>query len=112
MIEQAHGEYCIGKREDDVVIRNGEEIVKPVFDPLTPSRALAFGAMTVAAGVIGHFGMSAAITAIHVVPESATTTILDRAHNSRLLLGQCMGLTKGIPVEAKDIGYFIFRPVI
>lgn len=66
--ERAEG---IGKGEDDVEMGHGEDAGQGALDPLSPFTALAFGAVAIAAGIVGDIlRMPARRAGIDVTPEA------------------------------------------
>jgi hypothetical protein len=49
----------MGKRDDDMKVMGWQEPLFPVLEPFGLAQTLAFGTMTVAAGVVGNAGESA-----------------------------------------------------
>ena len=98
--------------EDDVVIRNRQELGLAVFEPLPRRGGLALRAVAVAAGIVGDALVRAVLAALDVAAEHGGATGLDRRHD--LQLGEAhvtgVGLPPRRPMGAKDVGDLEERP--
>ena len=91
--------------EDDVEIGNVQQLGLPCRQPVFRRRALALGAMAVAARVVGDLGVGAVRTCCHVAAERRRTTALDGRHDLELAEADVTGIgpTPSGPVGAEDI---------
>jgi hypothetical protein len=98
--------------EDDVIIRNRQELRLAVFEPSSRGGRLALRAVTIPAGVVGDPFARAVLAALDVAAERGCATGLDRRHD--LQLGEAhvtgVGLSPRRPVGAKDVGDLKARP--
>ena len=98
--------------EDDVIIRNRQELGLAVFEPLPRRGGLALRAVAVAAGIVGDALVRAVLAALDVAAERGGATGLDRRHD--LQLGEAhvtgVGLPPRRPMGAKDVGDLEERP--
>ena len=80
-----HGDQGIkfrGEGEDHMEIRNGEEVLTAGLDPFFFPQGLAFGAVTVPAGVIRYFYMTAVVALIPMAAQNRSSADLDGMHDS------------------------------
>jgi len=61
---EGEGSQRVRDREDDVEIGNGEKVFEPIVHPAMAVGGLAFGAVAVAAGVVGDALMTAGIAGV------------------------------------------------
>jgi hypothetical protein len=71
--------------EDQVEVSDGQQFGLAIGQPAPGRRALAFGAVAIAAGVIGDVAMAAVLTGRHMATERRGATALDRTHHLHLL---------------------------
>jgi hypothetical protein len=93
----------IGHREDEMMVFGGQQ---PPLLSLKPSHlleALAFGTVTVAAGVVGDLPVSAPITLLDVTAQDCGAALGNGPDDPRLLAGK---LRQPIGVLAEDVGEF------
>ena len=92
--------------EDDVIVRDRQELGLALRQPLARRRALTLRAVAVAAGVVGDAFVRAVLTALDVTAKRGGAAGLDRRH--RLQLGEAhatgVGLAPSRPMGAKDVG--------
>lgn len=99
--ERAEG---IGKGEDDVEMRNREDAGQGALDPLSPFTALAFGAMAIAAGVVGDvLRMPARRAGIDVATKVRGAADTEPIKNLALSKGCSMVSEVGVSVLSDDI---------
>ena len=99
------------QREDDMYIRDVEQLALAGCEPALPRLRLALRAVPIAARVIGDGLVSAGVTPIEVAPEGGRATARDRAEDRSLLRAQPrMLLDKGVALRVEDIGHLHGRP--
>lgn len=84
------------KREDDMEVGNRQEVGDTGGDPFRPSRALALGAMAVAAGIVSDAGRAAAVTCFNVAAEPGRAAGFDRAHDTAFASAEMAGVVAGV----------------
>ena len=89
-----------GKREDNMEVANGQQVGFALGEPGACCRALAFGAVPVAAAVVGNTPVPAVLTGINVAAKRRCATGLDRRHDLELMKAQVPGM--GGPVGGAD----------
>ena len=92
--------------EHDVEVADRQEIGLAGGQPVPCRRALAFGAMPVAAAVIGNPAMAAVLACLDMTAEGGGAAGLDRRHHLHLTEAQMtgMGRAPGGTMAMKDIG--------
>eukprot|EP01137_Pigoraptor_chileana_P001305 Opistho-2@38753 len=92
--------------EDDVEVADREQIGLSRLEPRARGGALALGAVTVAAAVVGDAPMSAVFACLDMAPKRRGPALLDRRHDLELLETEMPGM--GSPIRgtsaAEDIG--------
>ena len=86
-------------------ICDGQKVLYSCFDPLLFLQGLTFGAVPVAARVVGCFHV-AAILRVALIPMAAKgrgSACLDCSHGSQLIEGQRMGFSVSRAVLTEDI---------
>ena len=93
-------------REHDVEVADGQQVRLARRQPLARGRALALGAVPVAAGVVGDAGVAAALAGLDVASERRGATGLDGRHHLELAEADVAGLggAPGRTVPAEDVG--------
>ena len=81
------------QREDDVEVAYREQVRLALGQPGTRRRALALGAVPVAAAVVGDADQAAVVTSVDVAAESCGATGLDRRHDLELVQAQVPGMS-------------------
>ncbi len=96
---------CPRQGEDDVEIGHGQQLGQACGEPVLGGFALALGAVTVAAGVIGDVVVPAVLTGREVTAKRRRAAALDRRHGLQLVEAQVAGLgpTVAGPVVAEDV---------
>src|ERR1700724_2770387 len=91
--------------EDQVEIADRQEIGLAGGEPVLRRRALALGAMPVAAGVIGDPPVAALLTAFDMTAEGGRAATLDARQHLELAEADMpgIGLTPGGPMAVKDV---------
>ena len=94
--------------EHDMVIGNRQQFGLPIGQPLLRRDTLAFGAMAVATGVVGHAQGSAIGASIDVTAERGGAAFLNRRHDLHLAEAQMtgIGMAKAWPEVAEHIRHF------
>ena len=97
-----HGLVLVGdvadrrrQREDHVVVRHGQQLGLAVGQPFLRRRALALGAMPVAAGVVGDVRVGALLAARDMPAESRRAAALDGRHDLQLAEAHMTGVGSG-----------------
>ncbi len=92
--------------EDDVEVADRQEIGLALREPCPRGRALALGAVPVAAGVVGDTQMAAVVAALDMAAERGRPAVHDRRHDLELVQAQVPGM--GGPVgwagSSEDVG--------
>ena len=91
--------------EDDMVIFHRQQLGLSRLQPVLGGGALAFGAMAVAAGIVGDVAMAALAAGRDVAAEGGGAAGLDGRHDLQLAKAQMAGPgpAPGRPVGAEDI---------
>jgi hypothetical protein len=87
-------------------ISSGKQILSPRFKPSLLIQALAFGTMTVPAGIVGDPQSSTMITLIHVAPKLSGAADLNSPHGTQMPQRHLVGLLVGLSIGPEDIGHF------
>src|SRR4051812_48852233 len=72
------------QREYHMVVLHRQQIALPRLEPAARSRALALGAMAVAAGVVGDLVTATTFTAQYMSPQRRAAALLDGRHDLEL----------------------------
>ena len=80
--------------EHDVEVRDRQQLGLSVGEPLRPSQALAFGAVPVAAGIVGDADLAAVGALLDMAAERRRAARLDGAHDPTLPVGQGGGVCR------------------
>jgi hypothetical protein len=94
--------------KDDVEVLDVEKFGVTFLNPLGARQRLAFGAMAVAAGVIGIALMATLVALLEMTAQCRCAAHLDRAHDAPLRRGQRRAMLFSIDfsVVAENIRYF------
>lgn len=94
--------------KDDVEVRHAEKLSLPILDPCLGVCAMAFGAGTIEAGVIGIVGPSAGLTDKDLSTEPFGTTIQDILHGHSMPWRHTIpeGIQIGLAILSEDVGHF------
>jgi hypothetical protein len=92
--------------EDDVIIRNRQQLGLAVFEPSPRGGRLTLRAVAISAGIVGDPLVRAVLAALDVSAERGRATGLDRRHDLELVEAHVtgVGLAPCRPVGAKDVG--------
>jgi len=85
-----HGDQGIefgGEGEDQMEIRDGQEILTARLDPSFFPQGLTFGAMSISAGVIGDLQMATVVALIFMASQDCGSADLDGPHDSQGIAG-------------------------
>ena len=95
-----------GKREDDMEVADRQQVGFALGQPGARSGALAFGAVPIAAAVVGNAPVPAVLAGIDVAAERRRAAVLDRRHDLELGQAQMTGLDGTIAgaFSSEDIG--------
>jgi hypothetical protein len=95
------------EREDDMVVADREEFVRPGGEPLIARVRQALRAVPIATRVEGDGAMSAGGTAIKMPAQRGGPTALDRPQHAEVLRGQpdAMGLDEACAVSTDDVSH-------
>ena len=93
------------QREDDMEVADRQQIGFARGEPVPCRRALAFGAMPVAAGVVGDAAVAAVLARLDMAAERGGAAGLDRRHHLQLAEAQMagMGRAPGGAVAMEDV---------
>ena len=88
-----------------MIIFDRQQIGLTRVEPIVGRRALALGAMAIAAGIVGDEGVRAILAARDVAAEDRRATVLDGRHGLELAETHMAGIgpTPGRPMGAEDI---------
>ena len=94
------------QREDDVEVADRQEIGDARGEPPPCRRALAFGTVPVAAGVVGDAVVTAVRARLDMTAEGCGATGLDRRHHLHLAEAEMagMGRAPGGAMAMEDVG--------
>ena len=81
------------QREDDVEAADRKKVRLALGQPGTRRRALALGAVPIAAAVVGDANEATFVTSVDVAAESCGATGLDRRHDLELVQAQVPGMS-------------------
>ena len=99
------------QREDDVHIRDVEQVTLAGVEPALSRLRLALRAVPIAARVIGDGLVSAGVTPIEMTTQCGGATARDRPKDRSLLRAQPrMLLEEGVALRVEDIGHLHRRP--
>ena len=84
------GDGC-GQREHDMEVAGRQQIGAARVQPRERRGALAFGAVAIAAGIVGDVGMRALFAAPEVSSERCRAASRDRRHDTQLSEAQMTG---------------------
>ena len=102
-IPRVQGVQFVRQSEHDMEIRDGEDFPFPSGDPALAGLRLAFRAVAITTGIIGHAALVAtARTGIDVATECRCAAAGDRAQHGQLLVAEPASLTvKAIVLRAE-----------
>ena len=94
-----------GSREDDVEIADRQQIGLAGREPILRRRALALGAMAVAARVVGDAAVAAILAALDMPAERGRAAVLDGRHHLKLAEAHMPGIGSAPvgPMAMKDV---------
>ena len=95
-----------GQREHDVEVSHRQQIGFALGEPYARGRALAPGAVPIAAAVIGDPPKAAVLTGLDMTTQCSGAAVFDRQHHLELMQAQVpgMGGPVGAPGSTEDIG--------
>jgi hypothetical protein len=93
------------QREHHVEVGQGQQLGLAICEPVPRRRALAFGAVPVAAGVVGDADVATLLAALDMPAEGCRAAGLDGAHHLELAEADVAGMggAPGSPMSAEDI---------
>jgi len=92
------------EREDDVEVRNRQELPRPGFQPAGAGRPLTLGTVAVTAGVVRDHLVAAPIALLRVTAQRCGTTGLDVPQHPPLMRGGAMLFEVRICVLPENVG--------
>jgi hypothetical protein len=95
-------QFC-GEGEDDMKVLYGKKIFRSRLDPFLFSEELAFGAVTVSAGVVKDLYVVASVTLVFVSAKGGGPAVLNGTHNPPMLTGHLMRSSVLRAVLTEDI---------
>jgi hypothetical protein len=102
----------VWQREDDVHIRDVEELALPRREPPLAGLRLTLRTVSIPTRVVRNGSMSAGATLIEMTAERGGPTLLERAQDGALLHAQpWMSLEEVIALRVGDIGHLHGGPV-
>jgi len=99
---------CIGHSEDDVVVLDRQQMLLLSFDPAALMASLAFGTVSVPAGVVGDLAVIAAVALVDVTAEGRGATVEDGPHHTCL---PTVETRHWIAALTENVGQFEFRSI-
>jgi hypothetical protein len=97
------GVQRVRQREDDVKVRNRQEVSLPRREPPLFGERLAFGTVAVATGVVAETHGAAAVTRLPMPAERGGAAALDRPERDGLDLGEPVRAPIRVPVRTHDV---------
>lgn len=94
----------VRQREDEVVVGNGQELGAARGQPAFLGAGLAFGAVTIAAGVVDVALLAAGLAPAQFSPERSRAAMLDGAQRPMLLRTEPVRGAEGCAVRTDDVG--------
>jgi hypothetical protein len=85
LVLQGNGGDAVGYRKNNMVVPDGQEFCLSFLQPFSFGKRLAFGAVTVAAGIVRYPAMAAPVTLIYVSAQCCSPAELDGTHDAPLL---------------------------
>ena len=85
LVVEGEGAEGVGKREDEVEVRDRQEFAPPSFEPFGFGQGLTLWAVPVAAGVVGDHLVAAAVAPVEMPSEDGGAALLHGAHHLPLL---------------------------
>ena len=85
-------------------VGTGQQLCVPIIEPFLLDHCLAFGTVSVPAGVAGVSRMAAPIARFDMAAERGGTAYLDAPHDLALLSGEYVLIPVLHPLSAADIG--------
>ena len=92
----------IRNRENDMKIGNRDQVIFPVFNPSFSLRILAFGTVTVTAGVIAYANVPASIAFIYMSAQGSSTTAKQSTEST---LEICIGRIMFFKLNPEPVNY-------
>ena len=89
-----------------------QELIYTCFNPLAFGNALTFGAMAVAAGIIGCFNMTAVVTYICMKTVFCGAAMTNSIHDIELICRELMVLAIFLSVKIENISDFVFWSIL
>ena len=92
------------QREHDMKVDDGQPIAQSLVEPLGACRGLALWAMPIAAGIVGHLAVTAALALEHVAAQNLGAAGCDVGENPALCGRGCHWAAETFPVASHDSG--------
>ncbi len=94
----------MGKGDDDMKIGAWEHSLEPTVEPFGALEALAFGAVSVTARIIGDTHVSATFVAyVHMTAQGCSSAVFDVSHGLSLVGGCPVVLAIVRPMDAENV---------
>jgi hypothetical protein len=100
LVVQSHWVESLWDREDHMEIWNRQQLGFTRFHPSGPLQGLTFGAVTVAAGVVGNLLIAAHVTLQSMSPEGGGSTESDLLDDMLFLGGDAR---QPVPMKAENV---------
>ena len=84
-------------------IGTGQQLCVPIIEPFLLNHCLAFGTVSVPAGVVGVSGMAAPVTGLDMAAQGRSPAYLDTLHDFVLLSRQYVLIPVLHPISSEDI---------
>ena len=102
-IALGEGVECVREREDDVEVRNGQQVGLASREPPLLGSRLALGTVAIATGVIGDARRTAVVTRLPMSAQDGSAAGRDRPQGAVLGRRQSMRPSIGVAVRADDV---------
>ena len=103
-IALGQGVEIVRQREDDMEVRNGQQVGLARREPPFLGQGLTFRAMAIATGVVGDSHGAAPVTRLPMPAEGGGATGLDGTQSGALHSREAMGELIARTVRAHDVG--------
>jgi hypothetical protein len=103
---EGEGPQGIWNRENDVKIGDRQEVLEPVVQPAVAKGRLAFGAVAVAAGIIGDALMAAGIAGVNMSAQVSGAAMGNGVEDFVLQGGQRKRPAKRVAMPMDDVRQF------
>lgn len=108
LILQGYRSKRFGQCKDGVMVRDGEDFRLARFEPLRLVQALAFGAVAIAARIVGDGLMATVVAFVDVSAQRRRAAHLDGVHDTALFPRHAgaIFLAIDVPVRTENVRHF------